>query len=159
MPSSRTRYAGETTVPVERSRNEIEKMLRDAGGTSFGYLSAGDDQVIVFELHNRRIWMRLPMPDRTDKEFTHTPNGRRRAGAAEVDKFYQQAVRARWRALALYIKAQLEAVNAGITTVERAFLADIALPGGGTLGEQVLPHLGAVDRGELPELLPSRSQP
>ena len=42
-----------------------------------------------------------------------------------------QACRQRWRALLLIIRAKLEAVESGITTLESEFLANIVLPDGG----------------------------
>ena len=64
-------------------------------------------------------------------------------------------MRQRWRALALVIKAKLEAVEADITTLEAEFLAHIALPSGATVGEWVGPQLDAVyGSGEMPALLP-----
>ncbi len=149
------RYAAQTPVPVDRSRTEIEHLLERYGGTAFGYLSQGDDQVVVFEIANRRVLMRLVLPDRNDKEFTHVPSGRQRRSAGEAEKAYQQAVKARWRSLVLIIKAKLEAVAAGITTVEREFLSDVALPDGRTVSEWLAPQLDAVyGSGQMPALLP-----
>jgi hypothetical protein len=149
------RYAAETTVPVDRSRAEIEKLLTRYGATAFGYLSQSATQVIVFEIANRRVLMQLPMPDRGNREFTLTPSGRQRRSPAEAERAYEQAVRSRWRSLVLIIKAKLEAVAAGVTTVEREFLADIALPNGQTVQQYLAPQLDAVyQSGQMPALLP-----
>lgn len=151
------RYAAQTTVPVDRSRTEIEKLLHKHGATAFGYLAQAGTQVIVFEIANRRVLMQLPMPDRNAKEFTHTPSGRQRRGSAEADRLYDQAVRAAWRSLVLIIKAKLEAIAGGITTIEREFLADIALPNGQTVGQFMSSQLDRVyESGEMPALLPGR---
>jgi hypothetical protein len=65
------------------------------------------------------------------------------------------ACRARWRALALVIKAKLEAVESGITTFEEEFLAHIVLPDGTTLGQWAAPRLAHVyDTGAMPPMLP-----
>lgn len=98
--------------------------------------------------------MRLPLPSPEDREFTVTPAGRTRTASAAAGA-YEQAVRQRWRALALVVKAKLEAVEAGISTVEREFLADITLPGGTTVGEWATPQLAAVYAGgPMPALMP-----
>jgi hypothetical protein len=56
----------------------------------------------------------------------------------------------RWRALVLVLKAKLEAVASGISTLESEFLAGIVLPNGMTLGQAVLPRLSeAVSSGRL----------
>lgn len=151
MPTPR--YAADTAVPVDRTRTEIERLLGKYESTGFGYLSQGDAQVIVFEIGRRQVYMQLPMPDRADREFTHTPTGRLRS-VTEAGRAYDQAVRARWRALLLIIKAKMEAVNAGVTTIEREFLADIALPNGQTVGQFLAPQLQAAYGGEMPALLP-----
>ena len=58
---------------------------------------------------------------------------------------YDQACRQRWRALLLVIKAKLEAVTAGISTIETEFLANIVLPDNTIcVGEWMLPQ---IDRG------------
>jgi hypothetical protein len=60
------------------------------------------------------------------------------------------ATRQRWRALVLVLKAKLEAVASGISTLESEFLAGIVLPNGMTLGQAVLPRLSeAVSSGRL----------
>ncbi len=67
---------------------------------------------------------------------------------------YEQAGRQRWRALALVIKAKLEAVESGVETFEDAFLSHIVLPGGGTIGRWLKPQLQeAYVGGKMPPLL------
>lgn len=48
---------------------------------------------------------------------------------------WEQACRQKWRALALLVKAKLEAVDAKISSVEEAFFADIVMPDGRTVYE------------------------
>ncbi len=71
------------------------------------------------------------------------------------DALWEQACRQRWRALALVVRGKLEAVEAGITTVEDEFLAHLVLPSGETFGEWAGPQLeAAYERGQMPALLP-----
>lgn len=149
------RYAEATTVPSERSRMEIERTLTRYGATAFGYMTNPTEAVIVFEIANRRVKFHLPMPDRRSREFTHTPaKGLLRSDDAAAEA-YELGIRQRWRALALVIKAKLEAVEAGITTVEQEFLAHIVLPNGSTVGEWAAPQLAiAYERNEMPALMP-----
>lgn len=147
-------YAKDTSVPIDRSRAEIEKLLGRYGATAFGYLNQNGRSIVVFEIDRRRVLMELPMPDPAARSITHTGAGNLRA-PGEQERGYQQAVRARWRALVLIVKAKLVAVEAGITTVEREFLADVALPDGTTVGQWVQPQLAAAyDSGSMPALLP-----
>lgn len=146
-----TRYAATTQVPVDRTRTEIERTLRRYGATAFAYGWQDDAATIAFTIANRSVRVELPLPNPTDREFTHGPSGRARTSSDA----YDQAVRQRWRALALVIKAKLEAVAAGISTVEREFLADVLLPTGHTVGAWAAPQIAHVyDNGGPPALLP-----
>lgn len=148
-----TRYAQHTEVGSDRSRAEIERTLRRYGATAFSY---GWDQlaaVVMFELAGRRIRMRMPLPDR--KAFTLTPGKRLIRSEAAIDREWEQAQRQRWRAMALVIKAKLEAVEAEITTVEQEFLAHIVLPDNSTVGDWAAPQLAiAYQRNQMPALMP-----
>lgn len=148
------KYAENTQVASDRSRAEIERTLRRYGASAFAYGWEGQSAQIMFHLETRRIIFRLPLPDPKAREFTQTPTGRDRSASAAEDA-YEQAVRQRWRALALVIKAKLEAVEAGISTVEDEFLAHIAIPQGGTVGEWLRPKLDEIYNGhQMPALMP-----
>lgn len=150
-------YAAGTEVPSDRSRSEIERTLKRYGAAAFAYAWEGNSAQIAFKLDGRQILFRLPLPDPGDREFMLTPTGKSRTTAA-ASAAYEQAVRQRWRALALVIKAKLEAVEAGISTVEREFLANVALPNGTTFGDWAAPQLAQVyARGEMPALMPGAS--
>ena len=65
-------------------------------------------------------------------------------------------MRERWRALALLLKANLEAVSSGILTLERAFLAHLMLPDGTRVEEWLAPQIDAAYReGAMPPMLPA----
>lgn len=148
------RYAAQTEVSSDRSRSEIERTLRRYGASAFAYGWEGDMAQVGFKLADRQIRFRLPLPDPAAEEFVLTPTGRERSEKAS-EEAYEQAVRQRWRALALVIKAKLEAVEAGISTIEDEFMAHISLPSGQTVGEWLGPQLGAVyARHTMPALLP-----
>lgn len=153
-----SRYAERTTVPSDRSRGEIERTLTRYGATAFAYGWSGATAQIMFEIRtdrgSRRVRFGLPMPDRNAREYTMSPAGRARRSAEAAANAYDQAVRQRWRALSLVIKAKLEAVAAGITTVEDEFLAHIVLPDGSTVGEYTAPGIAAAyESGEMPPML------
>ncbi len=155
-----SRYAERTDVSSDRSRAEIEATLRRYGAAAFAY--GWDDEqaaaTVMFRIADRRIRFHLPLPDRNAKEFTHTPARGRRRDPAAVEVEYERAVRQRWRALSLVIKAKLEAVEAGISTVEDEFLAFVELPSGGTVGDLIRPQLArAYDGGPAPALMAGRS--
>lgn len=155
MPRSGS-YAAGTQVPVDRSRSEIERILRIHGATAFTYGWDEAQAVVMFEIANRRILFRLPMPDRNARQFTHTAAKRQRRTPEAAEREYEQAIRARWRALLLIIKAKLEAVAAGVVTMETEFMPHVVLPDGSTVAEHVGPRLAAAyESGEMPALLPA----
>lgn len=145
-------YAAGTDVSSDKSRTEIEKTLARWGADSFAYMTNRTQAQVAFEYEGRRIRFTLPLPDRASREFTLTPTGKERARTA-AEAAYEQAVRQRWRALALVVKAKLEAVESGISTFEQEFYANIVLPGGSTVFEatagQVDAALSAGRRGPL----------
>ena len=150
-----TRYAETTEVSSDKSRAEIEKTLVRYGAGRFLYGWQDDTAVIGFAMLDRQVKFLLPLPDRGDREFTHTPEKGLKRSAAQAEAQYEQAVRQRWRALALVIKAKLEAVESGITEFEDEFLAHIVLPDGQTVGAFMRPQIAqAYEHGEPPKLLP-----
>lgn len=150
-----SRYAERTRVPSDASRAEIERTLRRYNATAFGYGWDVDSATIMFEIAERRVRFRLPMPDPNDRQFTHTEARGLPRSAAAREAEYERAVRQKWRALALVIKAKLEAVEAGITSVSEEFLAHTVLPNGATVGEWALPQIAiAYERHEMPALMP-----
>lgn len=149
------KYAATTEVSSDRSRAEIERTLDRYGATKFMYGWDQDRAIVGFQISDRQVRFVLPMPDHADPEFTRTPTGRARA-ETQVREAYEQAVRQRWRALNLVIKAKLEAVDAGIVTFDAEFLAHIVLPDGRTVSEDVVPKIEqAYANHQVPELLPS----
>jgi hypothetical protein len=153
------KYAEGTVVTVDKSRTEIERTLERFGATAFAYGWSSDHlaSVVSFEAQDRRVRFTLPMPDRSAREFTHTGRGVRRTEQAMRDA-YDGELKRRWRALALVVKAKLEAVATGIVTFEEEFLAHIVLPSGQTVGEYTAPQLAEVyGSGEMPALLPGAS--
>ena len=146
-------YAKETKVSVDRTEGEIRTTLQRYGATSYVSGWQGSVATIVFEVKDRRIRFDLKLPQPMDKMFDPsrgTRNAQQRQAACE------QEHRARWRALALCIKAKLESVEVGIETFDEAFMSHIVLPGGGTVGDHVSAHLPDVLQGKkMPPLLGS----
>src|ERR671918_97060 len=102
------RYAHNTSVPVERSRTEVERILAKYGATHFGTMTKPDGATIVFQFKERQIQLAVPMPTKTDKAFTH--KGWRMRTTDERDRLWDAEYRRRWRVLVITVKAMLEAV-------------------------------------------------
>ena len=149
------RYAQRTGVSSDRSKAEIERLLTKYGATSFVSGWENNEAAIGFAMMNRRIKFILPMPDRKSTEFTRSPVRNKPRSESEAYTAWEQATRQRWRALALVVKAKLEAVETGITTFEDEFLAHIILPDGKTVAEHALPMIEqAYKTGKPQALLP-----
>lgn len=136
-------YAAGTSVSVEKSRAEIETILNRYGAGQFGYASDAEQGLatIQFKAKNRHVRFVLQLPKRGDKQFQVSPKGRSRLSPEKQIAAWEQACRQRWRALALAIKAKLEAVECGITEFEEEFMAHIVLPNGETVGSLMRPQI------------------
>lgn len=139
-------FAEDTSVPVERSKAQIEGVLSNYGASQ--YSSGWDDKVafITFIFGGKQVVFMLPLPDRNDEKFVDKMRAGRKTykkNTPEVArKLWEQACRQRWRALHLVIKAKLEAVETGITTFEQEFLAHITIPGTQkSVGDVLIPQL------------------
>jgi len=147
-----SRYASNTTVAVDKSRAEIERTLRRYGADKFAYGWDREKGQICFVHKERTIKIVLVLPAMSDFEKTRT--GRKTRNQDAVLKAWEQACRQKWRALALVIKAKLEAVESGIATFEDEFLAYTVLPDGSTAGEFMQPQIEtALTCGTMPKLL------
>lgn len=143
-----SRYAENTSVTSDSSRNEIERTLRRYGADQFIYGWDGTTAVVGFRMMQRQVKFHLPLPNRAG--FLLTPTGRDRS-PSQIDAEYEKAVRQRWRALALVIKAKLEAVESEITEFEDEFMAHMVLPDGSTVAEHVRPAIAeAYSSGRMP---------
>lgn len=146
-------YATQTSVSVERSKAEIETVLTKYGASEFVYGMNQSGAMVGFKIGRMVVKIMLPLPPKNDPKFQPK---RMRFGTNRAEKVHQnweQACRARWRALLLVIRAKLEACELKISTLEREFLTDILLPNGQTVGEWTHPQLMS-QTGEMPKLLP-----
>lgn len=151
---SPTLYAAGTDVPVERSKLELERILRKFGASQYGTASddAGGKAIVYFRMHDRSIRLQVPLPKVDDFKLRANSSWRHRTDL-EKRRAWEQACRVRWRGLILVIKAKLQLVELGLSTVEREFLADITLPDGRSVAELFKPVLEqAYATGRMPML-------
>lgn len=133
-------YASTTTVSVEKSRAEIDTLLGKHGASHRG-IQVNEDLAlaqIAFVIHGRKYRLDVPLPKLVKpKEFKGEPRGwwqwddTKRANYLRSE--YDQQCRSRWRAILLMLKAKLELVEIGVSSVEREFLADMVLADGQTM--------------------------
>lgn len=145
-------FAEGTTVPVEKSRSEIEKLVAKAGATAFSSAWEPGRAIVVFRLRERFVRFSLVIPDENDKRFRSQRSGHNTA--AHVRQRHEQELRRIWRCLLLVIKAKLEAVTSGIVSFEQEFLSYVLLPDGSTVAERVTPMIAeAYDTGAMPRAM------
>ena len=154
------RFAKNTTVSVAKSKVEIERILMRYGATGFGYATFNGRAEIQFVMpaspedrSDRRIKFNLELPRRDDCKITSS--GYERTSDESIDRAWEQACRTSWRGLKLAIHGMLEAVDAEILTAEQAFLNNIVLPDGRTVGSHILPKIEqSYSQGKVVPMLP-----
>lgn len=153
---STRRFAENTSVSPEKSRMEIELLLRRYGATEFGHAwSSSGRAMIQFRASSRLIRFELEIPSPSDPAFKPKHRTWARSMSEATAARHEAEVRRRWRALALVIKAKLEAVSTGITTFESEFLAHVVMPDGRTISEHITPAIAAAyETGRVRGLLP-----
>ncbi|WP_437958551.1 hypothetical protein WME76_02075 [Sorangium sp. So ce119] len=146
-------YAKGTEVSVERSKAELDGLLSRAGATQRGVVQddVAGTETVVFAMAGRHVRLALPLP----KLASVVVRSRGRRSWEEARRrAWEQQCRERWRAMVLLVKAKLETIALGLSTVEREFLADLYLPDGSTVGEALRPQLEEAYRsGSMPKLL------
>ena len=135
------RYAKSTTVPIARSKQNIDELLVSYGiEESFSGRSPRGDG--IGWKHKSKVYkMSVPVPSKDDK----------------TDKQYEQEMRQRWRILYMSMKMKFEEIDAGVISFEDQFLAQMSLPDGSTVADFMkLPeNLKRIERTEMPKLLTS----
>ncbi len=144
-------YAKNTNVSVEKSQFEIKETLRRHGAGRVGIIEDDDKATIAFEYKNLLIQISISFPPR--EKFRMSPNRRNRRSDDQMYKEWEQATRQKWRVLLLTIKAKLNAIEEGVTTLEHEFMAFVVMPNGVTFGDFAMPKLlEAAQSGQMPRL-------
>jgi hypothetical protein len=136
------KFAEGTGVAADKTRLEIERVLTRYGAEQFMSGWKAGSSVLAFVVGGRQIRFILPLP--AEEEFATRQAGARgtvvRTDAQRAEA-HKSEINRRWRALALIIKAKLEAVESGIVTFEDEFLPHTVLPNGQTASEWMQPQV------------------
>ena len=135
-------FAERTTVSVEKTRAQIESLVRKAGASEFSSGYTAGEAGFSFVLKARRVSFSVPRPSKDDKKICAralalsrnryaAPDGPRLAKAIEEEE------RRLWRCLLLAMKAKLEIVASGIATFDEEFLSHIVTDNGMTILERI----------------------
>lgn len=154
-------YAAGTKVSVARTIQEIERLLVQQGAKQ--RVIAHDDEascaMVIFTIAPstcpeglRQVRVGVPLPRLSEQAAPrNVPQGHREQGRQRA---WEQACRERWRGLLLLLKAKFTAIHMGVSSIEREFLADIALPDGRTVHAALSEGLrDAYRSGTMPALL------
>lgn len=144
------RYAEGTRVTVESSRGEITGILAKHGVKRMGWMGDEAADELMFELGGGSYRFRIERPSaasmlaRDGGQYTYPANV---DWHAKADAEWRR----RWRANVLLLKAKLEFIESGDTTLDRELLPYRILKGGQTLEQMIaaggLPMLAADARG------------
>lgn len=136
------KYAEGTDVSAEKSRAELETLLRRHGATEFGIYTGAEQTVFLYRIHGRMVRHKVLVPP-----IPKTTGLRRTRGRTPQDvalRAQDAEWRRRWRALVLVVKAKLEIIASGGSTFEGEFLSDILLADNQTVGEAIAPRIAEV---------------
>jgi hypothetical protein len=152
-------YAENTEVSVEKSIGEIIGLIKKAGADRIAQVEEPHGFAIQFFLHDRMLRFRITWPKIEDVP-QRAGNGVWR-DAGQRARILEQRKKQRARALLLVIKAKLESVESGVETFEEAFLANVVMPDGKTVGDYTLPAIAeSYSTGRMPSLmLPAPEKP
>jgi hypothetical protein len=125
------RYAEGTKVSVESSRGEITGILAKHGVERMGWMATPEGDQLMFELGGGQYRLDILKPTlveiRRDYPNAYEP-------ASKLDAEWRR----RWRANVLLLKAKLEFVGSGDTTLDRELLPYRVLKDGRTLEQTLL---------------------
>lgn len=154
------RYAEDTSVPVARSRAEIERLLRDwrCDGIRWSDIYSKGQSVLEFvwqraesEVYMARFEIALPSDDELRERAVDGRSGR--FSEAKYGALQAARGKAEHRVLALWLKAALNAIDAGLVAAEAIFLPWLVGRDGKTVAETALPRLQKLLAGGADRLL------
>lgn len=149
-------FAQGTSVPVFKSRVEIEELLKKWKADRVGCATEPGRAIVLFAIGKWHVRFAMPMPTEAEARAYWKEKRSQWKSPAQgwITDWLEQRERERWRAPLLTIKAKLVSVENGVETFEEAFLAHLVLPGGQTVGQKALPAVReAYESGNMPPLL------
>ncbi len=135
------RYAEGTKVSIASSRAEIMHILAVHGVEKQATAVGPEGDQIIFELQNKSFRLSIRKPTLTEirKMYPNAYDERTKLDGEH---------RRRWRANVMLLKAKLEFIDGGDTTLEREMMPYMITEGGQTFGELLeagIPLLAAGD--------------
>ena len=161
------RYAQDTSVPVGRSRGEIDTLLRQWGCKGVQWTDEFEEGRVslrfMWEHEGNKYMARFNVCLPTDDDLIKDAvDGRDRSGktisANKLEKLHQSRGQSEHRVLLLWLKAAFNAVEAGIMTAEELFLPFLEGKDGRTVAEVAIPRMADLLSGNASRLLTAGSK-
>lgn len=157
------RFAQDTTVPISRSRGEVDELLRGWGAEGVQWTDEwGAGKVtlrFVWPKGGGRYQARLSLTLPTDDAIRALPSSKigpswnRRVSEARVRDAIAARGKREHRLLLLWLKAAFNAVDAGLVAAEVIFLPFLEGRDGETVAERALPRMADLLVGSADRLL------
>jgi hypothetical protein len=129
------RYAEGTAVSVESSRGEITGVLTKHGCMRMAWATEPEGDTLQFELGGQQYRFKIVRPTVDAVKAMYREDGRDWSRVYDAQSKVDAEWRRRWRAHVLLLKAKLEFVEGGDTTLEQEFMPALVTKNGATLGE------------------------
>lgn len=139
-----------TEVPVARSQESIQKILRRHGARKFAFGQDDDGHIIYalirFEHEGMGVRMRVPLKE-PDHVVLREKSERARTKTYEdlVLSFEEQEARRIWRVIFYILKSRMESVEEGVETFFEAWTAHVINPSTGRTIYEELVESGSVE--------------
>ena len=134
------KYAKKTKINASKTKLDIETILIKYGVTEgFAYTREGNINRIAFKHQGRSISFSFQLPHPKNREYVYTAKYEVKRSSEKAFQVWEQDCRAYWRALYLFIKATLEAIEIGIIEFDQAFLPYFLTKEGKTISEIIMP--------------------
>lgn len=131
------RYATGTDVSVERSRGEISAILTSHGVLRMGWSMGPEGDELGFELQGGTFRFSIRKPTLEDVQAMKRADGKDLRYIQNWPAHVDAEWRRRWRANVLLLKAKLEFIDGGDTTIDRELLPYRVLRDGRTLEQAI----------------------
>lgn len=137
------RYAQDTTVPVSKSRAEIDKLLRDWGADGVQWSDHFSESRVVLRFTWKGLTARFDVELESEASLRGKALNQKTGQVSDVklQKLLDGRGRHEHRLLLLWIKAALNACEAGMVAPEAIFLPFFEGKDGHTVAEVAVPKL------------------
>lgn len=131
------RYAEGTKVSVESSRGEISGILAKHGVQRMGWMASPEGDQLMFELAGGQYRLNIERPPLEEVRKRYIADGGRWNLVYDEQGKVDAEWRRRWRANVLLLKAKLEFIDSGDTTLDRELMPYRVLSDGRTLEQAI----------------------